>query len=336
MKVEFLHTSLSKRTRFIIAFSIYVLSAFVQVILTKAGNAPVILRFIAFGLLVVPLWFLKVRNFSNKPAVEKTTADKAQAGKISAGNSKTAPMQAGSWMTVTMTELDRLRDRIRATKKIKIPKIYSPAFAVIISFFSVFFLFSFFMIIAIVTDYIAAGFFIALELYLIFFPFLWFARIEKWTPGISGKIEAFGPVFDGELPKKIQLLPMFFNGPDDTVPSDIRLMLVPGPGAAQELKDELVGAQFQITYNKGPNGEVPYMYAVFITKGKGKIWQSLANTGASGYVTEPGSSTEDGTVYGTVVLRLDTKSRSDGYHTNKNDVKKLLGLVTRALEQLES
>ena len=66
----------------------------------------------------------------------------------------------------------------------------------------------------------------------------------------------------------------------------------------------------------------------------GKIWQTLKNVSADGYVTEAGSSGEGGEVYGTVVFRLDTKSRKDGYHTNESDVKKLLALVVRALEKI--
>ena len=118
------------------------------------------------------------------------------------------------------------------------------------------------------------------------------------------------------------------------MPSDIRLMLAPVDSAARELRDELLGVQFQITYNNGEHGRVPYVYAVFITKGQGKIWQSLKGISYANWVTESGSSTEGNTVYGTVVLRQNTGRRSDGYHTRESDVRELIGNVAKALEKI--
>ena len=313
MQVEFLHTRLPLRARFVVALFCYTLAALLQVMLVKGGSIPLtVFRFAGMGLLVIPLWFLKARNFSNK---------------VPAGR---ATKQEGTWTTVTMTELDRLTDRIAATRKLKIPAFYNYSLGLILTFLSIFLLVPIGAIIG------AAGLFAIVDLYLVFFPFLWFARIEKWSPAISGKIDIFRPVLEAELPKTMVLAPMFlFDGDGrDQMPSDIRLMLAPGTLAAQEVRDELLGAQFQITYNKGPNGAVPYMYAVFITRGKGRIWQFLKNIRLIHYVTEPGSSTEGDVVYGTVVLRLDTKSRSDGYHTHESDVRELVDMAVRTLEKL--
>ena len=328
MNVEFIHTRLSLRSRTIVALFFYALAALLQLLLVRGGNLPLgIFRFAGLGLLLIPLWFLKIRSFSNKPVLS---------GRAAKGNA--ASSSPGIWKTVTMTELDRLRDRIESTRKAKVSGIYGRPFGIALTFLFFFLLFPAGVVAG------AAGVFVLLDLYLIFFPFLWFAGIEKWYPAISGKIVVFEPVLEAKLPGKLRISPMlFFDGgggipgepvPAESPPTDMRLMLAPGADAPQEVRDELLGAQFQLSYNNGPNGAVPYMYAVFITRGKGRIWQSLKNVRAACYVTETGSSAEGSTVYGTVVVRLDTKSRPDGYYTNESDVRELLDLVVSALEKL--
>ncbi|MCL2319687.1 MAG: hypothetical protein FWC45_06350, partial [Treponema sp.] len=265
MNVEFLHTRLSLRARFVIAFLFYALAALLQILMVRGGGPALgLFRFAGVGLFVIPLWFLKARSVSNKPGAGKTKADKAR---------KTgSPGETGMWKPVSMTDLDRLRDRIGAIRKAKIPAVYSVKFGIPVTFPFVFLLFVAGFIIG------AAGAFAVIDLYLVFFPFFWFARVEKWVPGIGGKIDVFGPVLEAKLPETLRLDVMLFFGEAGGVPSDIRLMLAPGPGAPKEIRDELLGAQFQVTYNTGPNGEVPYVYAVFITKGQGKIWQSLQDS----------------------------------------------------------
>jgi len=275
MKVEFLHTRLSMKARFIIAFLFYTLVALLQVLVVRGENLPVnALRFAGMGLLVIPLWFLKIRNFSNDPLKKKAPQNKAPGGRIPQGSD---PGQAGTWMPVTMTEVDRLQDRFRALRKVKILFVHRFGFGLSISFlFFFFFLFWAAFFAGIV------GFFVAIDLYLIFFPILWYARLKKLVPAIADKIDAFGPVLKAELPEKLRLSPMLFFDENTQVPSDIRFMLAPALGVSQDVRDELLGAQLQVTYNKGPNGNVPYMYAVFITRGKEKIWQSLKNVNSRG------------------------------------------------------
>lgn len=315
MKVEFIHTRMSLRARFVVALLFYVLAALLQVLLVRGGSFPLaVFRFAGLALVAVPLWFLRARSFSNRAPAS------------------VGPKQEGTWKTVTVTEMDRLMDRIAATRKARIPVFYNRSFGIVLTFLF------FFLLVPTGGIIGATGVFVILDLYLLLFPFLWFSRVEKWYPAVANKVDVFGPVLEAELPHWLSLSPMFFfdgNG-GEQMPSDIRLMLAPGTDAPREIRDELLGAQFQLTYNKGPSGAAPYMYAVFITKGKGRIWQSLKNVRAAGYVTEPGSSTEGDIVYGTVVLRLDTKSRSDGYQTYESDVRELLALVLRTLEKLQS
>jgi len=331
MKIEFLHTRLPLRARFIIAFFFYALAALLQVIMPMRVNLPIFaLRATVLALLVIPLWFLKVKNFTNKPPGFKTPKAKAPAKNTGSGSGE-------SWMPVTMADLDRFRDRLRATRKVKIPAFYYKGFGTGITVFFLFILFFLTVFILVFIGFNILRFFMIFEIYLLFFPFLWFGQIEKWEPPtINEKILALDPVLEAKLPEKLKLeVMLFFEGEKESqIPSDIRLMLAPGPSASEEVKNELLGAQFQVASNSGPEGSVPYLYAVFITKGQGKIWKSLNGIKAGRFITEGASSAEGDAVYGTVVLRLDTKSRSDGYHTKEGDVIELLALVIEALEIL--
>ena len=333
MKVEFLHTSLSLRARFVIAFFVYAFVALLQVLPVISGNvSEALIALAGSGLLIIPLWFLRARSFSNKPVPAKVSKK--------AGTKKGVTKKEGIWRPVTMTDLDRLRARIAATKKAKIPALYSGAPGALITFLY------FFALIVGGAIFGAVGFFALVDLYLVFFPYMWFAQISKWYPEIGSKIDILAPILDAELPDnirgKFQFSPMIFfidsigstDEGGDQMPSDVRLMLSPADSAPQELRDELLGVQFQITYNNGERGRVPYVYAVFITKGQGKIWQSLKDIRYSRWITGPGSSTEGNVVYGTVVLRLNTECRSDGYHTYASDVRELLGNVVKALEKI--
>jgi len=177
-----------------------------------------------------------------------------------------------------------------------------------------------------------AEFFVVVGFYLVFFPLFWFARLDNWIPALSDKLDIFEPVLGEKLPNNVKLSFLLFfdgdSGKENSMPSDIRFMFEPGAGASENVRNELVGVQLQVTYNKGPHGKVPYMYAVFITKGKENLWKSLKALKISGYNTESGSSTENGMVYGTVVLR------GSGYHTNKSDVKRLVDNVVEVMQKL--
>jgi hypothetical protein len=299
MKPEFSHTGFSAKFRFALAFIFYALVALLQIFIVKGG------RFAGIALLIVPLWFLKAKNFTNKPSDQ---------GKE-------------EWKPVSMNEVDRLINKIRSFKKAKIPVIYGSVFAVlsiILSFFILFFL-------GIV--YGANAVFVYIDLYLIFIPCLWFARVKRWYPReLAEKLDAFSPIINTRLPETLKLSPMLRFDEDEQglpAPEDFRLMIGPKSGKGPE---DLLGAQFQLTFNKGPNGQVPYMYAVFITRGMGKTWAALKKLNILDYVIEWNSSKEGDEVYGAVVLRLDTNSRSDGYHTKRADVQNLAFNVVHALE----
>ncbi len=251
-------------------------------------------------MLVTPLFFLAVKKFSNKPADQ---------GKE-------------EWKTVTMTEIDRVLDRLRRVQKTKIPFVYTGGLAVLAT------LLTFFLCFNALKNGSPARAFIILDLYLIFAPVLYFARIKKWYPTeLAGKLAAYQPVFSYNFPDKVKLSPSLRFDEDENgkkIPEDLRVTIRPSV-----CPPDFLGAQFHLAYNTGPNGKVPYMYAVFICKGEGTSWHSFKKMRFDKFITE--TSAEKTSEYSTVVLRLDTKCRSDGYHTKPADIARLISNTNSAL-----
>jgi hypothetical protein len=307
MKAEFKHTGLSARTRFITAAFFYALAALLQLlpVFTARHLTAVpqnLLRLAGIALCLIPLYFLKTRNFSNKPA----------------------DLGKEDWKPVTMTEIDRLADRMRMIRRAPVPFQYRTGFPVMVTCFA------FFALIAAGISRGPAGFFFVIYLYLVFFPSLWFARFKKWYPrDLSAKLALFNPVFTHPFGGGVKLIPMIRFDEDKEgrkIPEDLRIMVEPKSKPA-----DMVGAQLQLTFNQGPGGEVPYMYAVFITRGTGAAWQELSRLRFKNYITQaegPGKGE-----YATVVLRLNTKCRGDGYHTKEADIKDLALHTEQALER---
>ena len=92
--------------------------------------------------------------------------------------------------------------------------------------------------------------------------------------------------------------------------------------------EDFVGVQFQIAVNSGPNGKVPYMYAVFLCRGKGKSFRSISEMDFGSFIVEPGGDEE----YGTVVVRQQTTGT--GYHTDSSDCRRLYLLAAARLTAL--
>lgn len=300
MEIKFRNTRLSIRPRFIIVFVIYVIVAALCALRPFIGFLFLI---IVPALLFVSLWLLKNKNPLNN----------VKAKKVVKGNE---PQQGQIWKPVTVTEIDRLRERIRSINKIKVPFIFNPKIRTWVTFV--------FFIIAFLSFVINWTFLSAIiSLYFIFVPFFWFAGLNNLLPPVADKLNVFSPLFSTKLPDSVKLSPLllFDTRNENPLPSDIRVMLAPGNNMSRKVRDELLGAQFQMSYNTGPDGKVPYMYAVFITKGRGSVWQSLKTFTDSKYAVEAGSSTEDGKEYGTVVIR------KDGYHTTESNVINLVDTV---------
>jgi hypothetical protein len=225
------------------------------------------------------------------------------------------------WRPVPMAEVDRLDDGLRESAKLrKKTRISSStvALALGIPFFFVFLVASMVME---RTDL----YFIGVNAIVLLVPSLFFGRIRVFTPSeIAMKMPCFRAILAEKLPPEVAVAPYIRfdkdkNGAD--CPEDLRLLL--------ELKrppEDLVGVQVQAAVNNGPNGAVPYMYAVVLTKGKGGASYKVAKAfRASGYEIEAGGDEE----YGTVVIRQETSG--GGYETKPKDCKELLALCVKLL-----
>ncbi|MDR2048348.1 MAG: hypothetical protein LBP69_02735 [Treponema sp.] len=302
MNARFSFFGLGFSSRFAISAFFYTAAA--ALYFTVPAGYP--FRFFVPVLCAVPLLFLKAKNFSNRPA----------------------DLGKEEWKPVTMKEIDRLADRVRRVKKTR-----TGSGAVILTALFLFALLFFGLLSGFSACFFLAG------LYLIFVPWLWFARVESWYPKrLSAKLEIFLTVLNYPFGPAYRVIPMLRFDEDKQgrrIPEDIQVMVEPGegrtsPGAGTK-PGGLVGVQFQLVFNNGPNGEVPYMYAVFITRGCNSLWKALVRKTFYGFVTEV--DTDSISEFGTVILRLDTESRSDGYKTDEEDVEQLIKNVIKALEK---
>jgi hypothetical protein len=151
-------------------------------------------------------------------------------------------------------------------------------------------------------------------------PSLFFGRVKVFTPPeIAMKMPCFRAMLAKGLPQEMAVAPYVRfdkdkNGAD--VPEDLRLLF--------ELKRppaDLVGVQVQAAINNGPNGKVPYMYAVVLTKGKdGPSYKVAQRFKSAAYEVEPGGDDQ----YGTVVIRQETSG--GGYETSPSDCERLLDI----------
>ena len=92
---------------------------------------------------------------------------------------------------------------------------------------------------------------------------------------------------------------------------------------------DLVGIQVQASINNGPDGDVPYMYAVVLTKGKsGPSFKAAERVKPKGYEVEPGGDEE----YGTVVIRQ--KTGGSGYETSPEECVQLREICLKLLKEM--
>jgi hypothetical protein len=228
-----------------------------------------------------------------------------------------------------MADIDRLKGRLAAVRRAKVPFFYGSGFSTLA-----------FILTAALSLFLLARFrgapalFLVSDMLLLSWPWVFFAQVNKWYPAeLSRRLAIFEPVLGCDLPASIKLAPKLRFDEDDMgrlIPEDVQPVLEHAAGGAADL----VGVQFQCAINKGPSGEVPYVYAVAVTRGRGPSWQKLRDMRFKRFLTEADSSVEGGVEYGTVVFRQNTKARSDGYHTTKGDVGKLTGYMVQALEAL--
>lgn len=228
------------------------------------------------------------------------------------------------WRPVPMSEIDRLDDGLRESKKLqKRTRTVSPGLALGLGGPA---LLIFLGVSAAMerTDV----YFIGVNAIVLLVPSLFFGRVKVFTPSeIAMKMPSFRALLSEKLPEGIAVAPYIRFDKDragQDCPEDLRLLY--------ELKRppaDLVGVQVQAAVNNGPNGAVPYMYAVVLTKGKaGPSYDVAQRVRSSGYEIEAGGDES----YGTVVIRQETGGT--GYHTTPEDCRKLLRLVAKVLQAI--
>jgi hypothetical protein len=139
-------------------------------------------------------------------------------------------------------------------------------------------------------------------------PILSSGTVSVWIPTeLKQKMECFQPILSAAAQQGIVMTPYLRFDKDKEgrdIPEDLRVMVEP-----RRKPNDFVGIQFQVTFNNGPNGKVPYMYAVCITRGGGPTFHRVSQLSAAGFVVEHKQPGE----YGSVVIRQETYA--DGYET---------------------
>lgn len=249
-------------------------------------------------LLLLPLFLLSAQPWSNKPK------DKGEE----------------DWQPVGDAELDRIADAFKSAREIKIPLWYRPGFGI-----------PFTVALAILTFIFGTGLtlpgLLAMDALILLWPALNFLKIKIWVPKeFEMVMQAIQAARSVPLPDGILCTPYLRLDRDDQglrIPENARLMLEP-----RRKPEDLVGAQLQVAINKGPNGPVPYLYAVVLTHGKGQSWQKARSLRIPGFEVEPGGDAD----YGTVVIRQSTDR--GGYHTKPEDCRRLVQVVVQVLKEL--
>jgi hypothetical protein len=152
--------------------------------------------------------------------------------------------------------------------------------------------------------------------------------VRLWTPAeLKMKMDAFRAVVSAaekaDASLKLVVTPYLRLDKDKEgrqIPEDVRLLIEP-----RRKPEDFMGVQFQVAVNNGPNGAVPYLYAVFLCKGKGRSLSRFSSIRAEGFEVEPGADGE----YGFVVVRQETSH--GGYHTSPEDCNRLVEVVAEAL-----
>lgn len=293
MEPRFKYLKLGLRSRLAAAGALYAVAVALQVALgsTFAGLLPV---FVAWYLLAL------------KPATNK-------------------PKDKGleEWRAVTDGEVARIADNLSRSKKLR-NAIVGPAVLKVI-------LLAGMMFASLVTGFASprAGL-VLFDLSLFCLPGLFFGSVKAHVPfEFDLKLARFVAAMNVPRPEGFVLTPYLRFDKDEEgrdVPEDLRLMLEP-----RRKPTDLVGIQFQASINKGANGNVPYMYAVVLTKGRGgPAYGRFRTMSAHGFEVEVGGDDD----YGTVVVRQDTGS--GGYHTTDDDCERLMSLMIKALRNVES
>jgi len=230
-----------------------------------------------------------------------------------------------NWFPVSFDEFERIETNLKAIKVVKYPRLYRIRFGCLIDVLLV--------VVAMVSSFLFQEvliFLVFMDIIIVTFPLFYSGVVKLWTPmELSLKMAGFRAIADKakEAEGDLVITPYIRFDKDKEgklIPEDVRFMV--------ELKrtpPDLLGAQFQTAINKGPKGQVPYMYAVFICKGKGPSFLKLGALRFGRFISEPAEADD----YSTLVVRQ--KTESGGYHTADGDCLELFSTVAEALRSVK-
>ncbi len=234
---------------------------------------------------------------------------------------KPADLGFETWKPVSVAEVDRISDNLRQSSKIRVPFYFKPTLGIVLAVPLVFIIF---FILAIGASGLALFLF---DAYIVLIPFFFFGRVKVWIPrDLSLKMKCFQAVLSEPKPADVVITPYLRfdkDKEDREIPEDVRIMV-----ERKRKPEDFVGVQMQAAINNGPNGAVPYLYAVCLCRGKAETYRKLSVLKAGGYVVEAGGDKD----YGTVVIRQQTGG--GGYCTTPDDCRELFGVVLKVLEKV--
>ena len=287
MEIQFKRFKLGVSSRLTIAACCYAASILVQL---QFGFLPGLLPILAGWLL------LGIKPTTNKPKDQGLE----------------------EWRAVSDSEITRIADNLKASKKIRAVIVGRKALRIIGAFGLVFLVF----LLAPVSLAVSMA---AFNFALFSVPAFFFGKVSIFVPAdLDLKIPGFMTLLNASRPADQVLTPYLRFDKDEEgrdVPEDIRFMLEP-----KRKPDDLVGIQFQSSINNGANGKVPYMYAVVLCRGKsGPSYEYFSRMSTKTFIVEAGGDKD----YGTVVVRQ--KTGGTGYHTKNADCQKLFEQMSGAL-----
>jgi hypothetical protein len=228
------------------------------------------------------------------------------------------------WQPVSRNEFNRIKENLLATQKMSIPFYFHKATGgtlIVILCIIIF--------ISIVTEAITLILYV-IDAGIILSPLLLSGAVSLWTPStLKLKVPRFDAIMKRVQPteKKLILTPYLRFDKDKQerkIPEDIRFMIEP-----RRKPEDFIGVQIQAAINNGPNGAVPYVYAVFLCRGQGATYNLLKKMDYQSFLHEPGGDKE----YGFIVVRQ--KTGGGGYHTADKDCIRLYEFIRQTLSQLQ-
>jgi hypothetical protein len=241
---------------------------------------------------------------------------------LAAKNFRNKPLDIGKedWQPASVLEFDRIKSNLQLTRQKRFSVIYRGGFGVFIAIV---------LFVAAIVQRGSLGGTVCIDALVLLVPFLFTGNIKLWTPQeLAFRMRVFEPILSSEPAEggETIITPYLKLDKDKEghqIPEDIRLMVEPRRKPA-----DFLGVQLQVAINKGPNGNVPYLYSVFLCKGQGKTYEMLSAARFADYVKEPGGDKE----YGYVVVRQ--KTAGTGYHTTDEDVRRLFAMVKDKLQEM--